>query len=98
VIKDEFLVKAVEGGAPSEFDVASLAGGGFIVSWTEGFSGQIVKAKAFDGAGSASGGEFPILGVGLAGLANGDVVVEGGNQAEILRKLAVLRAQAVSTR
>jgi len=67
----ELLVNSTTFGAQSEARIATLPDGGFVVSWTDGSSGDDdIRAQRFDADGNAVDAEF---------LVNSD---PGGNQAE----------------
>jgi Ca2+-binding RTX toxin-like protein len=63
-VGDEFLISTVLSGTQLDASVAALAGGGFVVTWTDfsGIGGDIhytgVKAQIYDSAGAKVGGEF----------------------------------------
>lgn len=57
----EVLVNTTTSGNQADASVASLAGGGFVVTWTDrSTSSWLIKAQIFDAAGSKVGGEFAI--------------------------------------
>ncbi len=60
----EFLVNAVTTGSQGPSAITELAGGGFVIAWTDGSvlggdtSGSGIKAQLFDASGAKVGGEF----------------------------------------
>jgi Ca2+-binding RTX toxin-like protein len=81
----EFLVNFQTIGNQSSPAIAELAGGGFVVSWTDSGSGggvpRIIKGMVFDSAGAVTAGEFQLntasqgtagaTGIGVIGLPGG---------------------------
>ena len=82
---DEFLVNTRTESDQSDPAIAALAGGGFVVTWTDRFSSTDldIRGRAFDATGAALGSDFPIDTSGnndetqsaVVGLANGNYAV-----------------------
>ncbi len=85
----EFLVNTTIAGAQLDSALTALAGGGFVISWTDNSasggdtSGASVRAQMYDANGTAVGGEFLVntatsagqLQPSITGLASGGFVV-----------------------
>lgn len=61
VVANDVLVNTITAGNQGDPSIAALAGGGYVVTWTDrSTSNLLIKAQIFDAVGAKSGGEFTV--------------------------------------